>query len=91
MMNQETYVYINDLHSQDWTLKEIAAETGFHPVTIKKHLVNGGPPKKRAVSDDQLVMNARWQARVDELLSKWPRLLGVSVFHRLRAEGFCGG
>lgn len=91
MMNQETYVYINDLYSQDWTLKEIAAETGFHPVTIKKHLANGGPPKKRAVSDDQLVMNARWQARVDELIAKWPRLLGVSVFHRLRAEGFEGG
>jgi transposase len=91
MMNQETYVRINDLHSQDWTLKEIAAETGFHPVTIKKHLANGGPPKKRAVSDGQLVMNAYWQGRVDDLIDKWPRLLGISVFYRLRAEGFCGG
>ena len=69
-------MYINDLHSQDWTLKEIAAETGFHPATIKKHLANGGPPKKRAVADDQLVMNAHWQARIDELIAKWPRLLG---------------
>jgi len=75
MMNQETYVRINDLHSADWTLKEIAAETGFHPVT----------------SDEQLVMNAHWQARVDDLIDKWPRLRGVSVFHRLRAEGFGGG
>ena len=91
MMNQETYVRINDLHSQDWTLKEIAAETGFHPVTIKKHLANGGPPKKRAVNDAQLVMNAHWQARVHDLIEKWPRLLGISVFHRLRAEGFTGG
>lgn len=91
MMNQETYVRIKDLHSQDWTLKEIAVETGWHPVTIKNHLANGGPPKKREVSDDQLVMNAHWRGRIDDLIDKWPRLLGISVFHRLRAEGFTGG
>lgn len=91
MMNQETYVRINDLHSQDWTLKEIAAETGWHPVTIKTHLARGGPPAKREVSDDRRVLNAYWRGRIDALIDKWPRLLGISVFYRLRAEGFTGG
>lgn len=91
MMNQETYVRINDLHSQGWTLTEIAEETGFHPVTIKNQLFAGGPPAKRAVSDEQRVLNAHWQGRIDELIQKWPRLLGISVFHRLKAEGFEGG
>ena len=91
MMNQETYVRIKDLHSQDWTLEEISAETGWHPVTIKKHLTNGGPPKKRQVSDDRRVLNAHWRGRIDALIDKWPRLLGISVFYRLRAEGFTGG
>ena len=35
-------------------------------------------------------MNARWQARVETLLEKFPRLLAVSVHHKLRAEGFNG-
>jgi transposase len=91
MMNQETYMRINDLHQQDWTLKEISEETGWHPVTIKNHLGNGGPPKRREVSDELRVMNARWCGRIDALIDKWPRLLGISVFHRLRAEGFTGG
>lgn len=30
MMNQETYVNVNDLHKQGWTISEIAAETGWH-------------------------------------------------------------
>ncbi len=36
-------------------------------------------------------MNQHWQSRIDELLMKWPRLLGISVFHRLCSEGFDGG
>ena len=36
-------------------------------------------------------MNQRWQARIDGLIGKFPRLLGISVWHRLQAEGFEGG
>jgi lambda repressor-like predicted transcriptional regulator len=90
-MNQETYVKIEELKKQGWTNKEIAEETGFHPATIAKHLAGGGPPVRRAVPDETLVMNQHWQDRVDQLITKWPRLLGISVFHRLRSEGFGGG
>ena len=38
MMNQETYVKLEDLHKQGWTIKEIAAETGYHPATVSKWL-----------------------------------------------------
>ena len=41
MMNQETYVKLEDLHRQGWTIREIAAETGFHPATIAKRLKGG--------------------------------------------------
>jgi hypothetical protein len=91
MMNQEMYVRINDLQQQDWTFAEIAAETGFHPVTIKNHLAAGGPPAKQPTSDEQRVMNGRWRSPIEELIQKWPRLLVISVLHRLRAEGLEGG
>jgi transposase len=91
MMNQETYVKIEELKKQGWTNKEIGEEVGFHPATIASHLAAGGPPTKRSVPDELLVMNQHWQTRIAQLLTKWPRLLGVSVFHRLRSEGFTGG
>ena len=33
-------------------------------------------------------MNAHWVERSETLIAKFPRLLGISVYHRLRAEGF---
>lgn len=90
-MNQETYVKVQDLRKQGWTLEEIAAETGFHPSTISEHLRAGGSPAKRRVPDSALVMNAHWKERVAVLVAKFPRLLGVSVHNKLQAEGFTGG
>ena len=46
-MNQETYVKIEDLRKQGWTVKEIAAETGFHPSTVSRWLRQGAPPLRR--------------------------------------------
>ena len=91
MMNQETYVNIKDLREQGWTLEEIAEETGWHPATISKRLKQGPPTAKRAVPDEAKVMNARWSEKVETLIEKHPRLLGVSVFRCLQAEGFTGG
>lgn len=91
MMNQETCVKVHELRRQGWTLDEIAAETGFHPSTISEHLKAEGPPARRQVPDAVLVMNARWKARTAELVTVYPRLLGVSVFNKLRAENFAGG
>ena len=91
MMNQENYVRVQELRKQGWTLDEIAAETGFHPATISKRLKVGESPTKREAPDEALVMNARWRARTSELIGKYPRLLGISVHNKLRAEGFTGG
>lgn len=91
MMNQETYVKVHDLRKQGWTLAEIAEETGFHPETISIHLKSGEPPATRRVPDSALVMNARWKERTAALIKEYPRLLGISVHNKLRAEGFAGG
>ena len=91
MMNQETYVYVKDLRQQGWTIAEIASETGFHPATISAYLKADGPPAGRSVSDETLVLNARWRARIESLIGAYPRLLGISVHNKLRAEGFGGG
>ncbi|MGE0000432.1 MAG: IS21 family transposase [Ilumatobacteraceae bacterium] len=82
---------VHELRRQGWTLAEIAAETGFDPATISKQLKADGPPTKRRAPDEALVMNARWRQRVAELIETYPRLLGVSVHNKLRAEGFAGG
>ena len=43
------------------------------------------------VPDEALVMNARWKERIEVLIGVYPRLLGISVHNKLRAEGFRGG
>jgi transposase len=88
MMSQETYVNVNDLHAQGWTINEIAAETGFHPATISKYLKHGPPPATR--STDPSVMTEMWRKRIEVMLDKWPRLLAVSVHNKLAATGFGG-
>ena len=89
MMNQETFVKLEDLHKRGWTIKEIAAETGYHPATVSKGL-KCGPPVGRVASGGARVMTARWAERVAALVGAYPRLLGVSVWRCLRAEGFEG-
>jgi transposase len=87
MMNQETYVIVNDLHKQGWTISEIAAETGWHRTTVSKYLKDG-PPTGRA--GEASVMTDRWRSRIDALLEAHPRLLSVSVHNKLCADGFDG-
>lgn len=91
MMNQEQYMKMQDLRQQGWTIKEIAEETGFHPATISARLASDGPPVRRAVPDGAMVMNAFWRERTATLVGSYPRLLGISVHNKLRAEGFDGG
>lgn len=90
MMNQEEYVDIHALKNEGWTAVEIAEKTGFHPATIRKWLKEDGPPTRVEVRDEARVMNQRWRARIETLLEKYPRLLAVSVHHKLVAEGFEG-
>jgi transposase len=90
MLNQEDYVKVLDLHRQGWTKKEIAAELGYHPATVAKWLRSDGPPGRREVPDEARVMTGRWRARIATLLEAYPRLLAVSVFNKIRAEGYPG-
>jgi transposase len=90
MLNQEDYVNLLDLHRQGWTKKEIAAELGYHPATVARWLRSGGPPSRPVVPDEARVMTTRWRERITGLLKAHPRLLAVSVFNKLRAEGYAG-
>lgn len=88
MMTQETYVNINDLHKQGWTISEIAAETGWHRTTISDRLKNGPPPAAR--STEPSVMTDQWRSKIDTMLEAHPRLLAISIHNKLMAEGFDG-
>jgi hypothetical protein len=66
------------------------APLGFHPATIAKWLAAGGPPMPTVVPDEARVMTERWRPRMAQLFERHPRLLGVSVFNKLHAEGFAG-
>lgn len=93
MMTQEQYVNIQDLAKQGWTIKEIAEEVGYHPATVSAWLKSDrSPGDGRARAErDHPVMTVYWRGRVEKLIGDHPRLLGVSVHERLKAEGFEGG
>jgi len=88
MMTQETYVNINDLYRQGWTINEIAEKTGWHRTTISDWLKNGPPPTQRPTG--ATVMTEQWRTRIASMLEAYPRLLSVSVHNKLVAEGFEG-
>ena len=89
MMTQEEYMDVMAMKRQGLSIKEIAAETGYHPKTISSWLKTGGPPAKRKKTESA-VIDERWATRIAELLRPAPRLLGTSVFELIRAEGYSG-
>lgn len=88
MMTQETYVNINDLHKQGWTIQEIAEETGWHRTTVSQRLKEGPPPAARPT--EATVMTDKWRESIDTMLEAHPRLLAISVHNKLNAAGFDG-
>jgi len=80
MMNQKTYVNVNDLHKQGWAIGEITAEKGWHRTTVGNYL-RKGPPTTRLT--EALVMTERGRARIDAVLKAHPRLLAVSEHDKL--------
>jgi transposase len=89
MMTQEEYMDVMAMKRQGLSIKEIAAETGYHPKTISSWLATGGPPQKRKKTEPA-VIDERWATRIAELLRPAPRLLATSVFELIRAEGYGG-
>jgi transposase len=89
MLTQEEFMDILAMRRQGLSISEIAAETGYHAATISKWVKAGGPPSARAATTPAAV-DARWSARVDELLRTAPLLLATSVFEIIKAEGYTG-
>lgn len=89
MLTQEEFMDLKAMCRQGLTMTEIAEETGYHPATISKWLKAGGPPARRAATTPPAV-DGRWSARIDELLTKAPRLLATSVFEIISTEGYTG-
>jgi transposase len=89
MMTQEEFMDVMAMKRQGLSIKEIAAETGYHPSTITNWLKNGGPTEKRS-RVASAVIDERWSARIAELVRAAPRLLATSVFELIRAEGYGG-
>lgn len=73
MMNQETYVKLEDLRKQGWTIKEIAAETGYHPATISKWLREGPPTRRAAGSGKTTTALLRLREQIQVRLSRRER------------------
>lgn len=88
-MTQEEFMDVLAMRRQGLSIAEIAAETGYHRATISKWLKAGGPPPVRVATTPPAI-DARWSARIDELLRAAPLLLATSVFEILRTEGYSG-
>ena len=66
MMTQEEFMDVMAMKRQGMSIKEIAAETGYHPSTISGWLRNGGPPEKRP-SRGPAVIDEYWAAEIATL------------------------
>ena len=89
-MTQEEYMEAKALRAAGWSIKQIARHLGHHPQTVSGWLRNGGPPPKRKVPAEQLVIDERWRRRVVQLLDHNAELQGTSVMRVLAAEGYDG-
>jgi transposase len=90
MMTQEEYMNVKALHAGGWTIKQIAEHLGFHPQTVSGWLKNGGPPPKRSVPLEELVIDEQWRSRIDALLAHNASLQGSSIMRVISAEGYAG-
>jgi transposase len=90
MMTQEEYMNVKALRAAGWTIAQIARHLGYHPATISGWLKAGGPPAKRTVAVEELVVDERWRERIAGLLAHNDELQATSIMRVLRAEGFDG-
>ena len=76
MMTQEEYMNVKALKAAGWTISQIAKHLGYHPATISGWLKAGGPPPKRSVPVEELVIDEHWQARIAALPAPQRRAAG---------------
>jgi transposase len=90
MMTQEEFMNVKALRAAGWTIRQIAKHLGYHPATVSGWLKAGGPPPKRSVPVEELVVDERWRRRIDALLAHNNELQATSIMRVIRAEGFDG-
>ena len=90
MMTQEEYMNVKALKAAGWTITQIAKHLGYHPATVSGWLKAGGPPPKRSVPVEELVIDEHWRARIAALLAHNDELQATSIMRVIGAEGFEG-
>lgn len=88
MLNKEDFAVIKALNQHGAYLKDIAAELGVHPKTVRRALQRGGVLKKerkRKVSKLE-----PYKPKIDYLLSEgvWNT---VVILREIQADGYSGG
>jgi transposase len=88
MLTREDYLMISERHRQGVYLKDIAAELGVHPRTVRRALQRGAEPprrpKRRASKLDP------YKARIDEMLADG--IWNAEVIYRdIQRAGYGGG
>lgn len=88
MLNKEDFAVIKALTQHGVYLKDIAAELGVHPKTVKRALERGSAPKRerqRKVSKLE-----PYKPKIDHLLSEgvWNT---VVILREIQADGYIGG
>lgn len=87
-MTREDYLMITERRRQGVYIKDIAAELGIHPKTVRRALQRGGEPPRRA---------KRRRSKLDPFKAQVDGLLGEGIwnaeviFERIRRAGYCGG
>jgi hypothetical protein len=81
---------VKALKAAGWTISQIAKHLGYHPATVSGWLKSGGPPPKRSVPVEELVIDEHWRARIAALLAHNDELQATSIMRVIGAEGFDG-
>jgi len=79
MMTQEEYMNVKALKAAGWTISQIAKHLGYHPATVSGWIKAGGPPPKRSVPVEELVIDDHWRARIAALLAHNDELQATSI------------
>ncbi|CAA9216987.1 MAG: hypothetical protein AVDCRST_MAG10-446 [uncultured Acidimicrobiales bacterium] len=90
MMTQEEYMNVKALKAAGWTITQIAKHLSYHPATFWGWLKAGGPPPKRSVPVEELVIDEYWRACIAALLAHNDELQATSIMRVIGAEGFDG-
>jgi transposase len=89
MLTQEDYWMIQDRLKQGVYQKDIAAELGVHPKTVRRALARGGPPSRTRDRERHKKL-APYFEQIDALLADnvWNARV---IFRELQAQGYPGG